>query len=101
MRLPLAYFESRRVGDTVARVQELENIRQFLTGTAMTVILDSIFAVVYLTLMFYYNVKLTFVALAVIPLFAILSIVATPILRNWLNETFNRSADSQSFSSRR
>ncbi len=97
MRLPLSYFESRRVGDTVARVQELEQIRQFLTGTALTVILDSIFAVVYLALMFYYNVPLTFVALAVLPLFATLTIVATPILRNWLNETFNRSADSQSF----
>ena len=97
MRLPLAYFEARRVGDTVARVQELENIRQFLTGTALTVILDSIFAVVYLALMFYYNAQLTWVALAVIPLFAILTVVATPILRNWLNETFNRSADSQSF----
>ncbi|MBW4645313.1 MAG: peptidase domain-containing ABC transporter [Goleter apudmare HA4340-LM2] len=97
MRLPLAYFESRRVGDTVARVQELEQIRQFLTGTALTVILDSIFAVVYLALMFYYNIPLTFVALAVLPLFATLTIVATPILRNWLNETFNRSADSQSF----
>jgi ATP-binding cassette subfamily B protein len=97
MRLPLAYFEARRVGDTVARVQELENIRQFLTGTALTVILDSIFAVIYLALMFYYNVQLTWVALAVIPLFAILTIVSTPILRNWLNETFNRSADSQSF----
>ncbi|TAF09225.1 MAG: type I secretion system permease/ATPase [Nostocales cyanobacterium] len=97
MRLPLAYFESRRVGDTVARVQELEQIRQFLTGTALTVILDSIFAVVYLGLMFYYNIPLTFVALAVLPLFATLTIVATPILRNWLNETFNRSADSQSF----
>ncbi|MEH2060313.1 MAG: type I secretion system permease/ATPase [Nostoc sp.] len=97
MRLPLAYFESRRVGDTVARVQELEQIRQFLTGTALTVILDSIFTVVYLALMFYYNVPLTFVALAVLPLFATLTIVATPILRNWLNETFNRSADSQSF----
>lgn len=97
MRLPLAYFESRRVGDTVARVQELENIRQFLTGTALTVILDSIFAVVYLALMFYYNIQLTWVALAVIPLFAILTLVSTPILRNWLNETFNRSADSQSF----
>jgi ATP-binding cassette, subfamily B, bacterial len=97
MRLPLAYFESRRVGDTVARVQELEQIRQFLTGTALTVILDSIFAVVYLALMFYYNIQLTFVALAVLPLFAALTIVATPILRNWLNETFNRSADSQSF----
>jgi ATP-binding cassette subfamily B protein len=97
MRLPLAYFESRRVGDTIARVQELEKIRQFLTGTALTVILDSIFAVVYLALMFYYNIPLTFVALAVLPLFATLTIVATPILRNWLNETFNRSADSQSF----
>ncbi|MDH6097932.1 peptidase domain-containing ABC transporter [Anabaenopsis sp. FSS-46] len=97
MRLPLAYFESRRVGDTIARVQELEQIRQFLTGTALTVILDSFFAVVYLVLMFYYNIQLTFVALAVLPLFAALTIISTPILRNWLNETFNRNADSQSF----
>lgn len=97
MRLPLSYFESRRVGDTVARVQELENIRQFLTGTAMTVVLDAIFAVVYLTIMFYYSVTLTWVSLAVLPLFAILTIISTPILRGWLNETFNRSADSQSF----
>ena len=97
MRLPLAYFESRRVGDTIARVQELEQIRQFLTGTALTVILDSIFALLYLILMFYYNIQLTFVALAVLPLFAALTITSTPILRNWLNETFNRSADSQSF----
>ncbi|MBW4441495.1 MAG: type I secretion system permease/ATPase [Plectolyngbya sp. WJT66-NPBG17] len=97
MRLPLAYFESRRVGDTVARVQELENIRQFLTGTALTVILDSIFAVVYLALMFFYSIPLTGVALAVLPLYAALTLTTTPILRNWLNETFNRSADSQSF----
>ena len=97
MRLPLQYFESRRVGDTVARVQELENIRQFLTGTALTVVLDSIFAVVYLLLMAYYSLFLTGVALAVLPLFAILTLVSTPILRNWLNETFNRNADSQSF----
>ncbi|OUL18321.1 type I secretion system permease/ATPase [Nostoc sp. RF31YmG] len=97
MRLPLNYFESRRVGDTVARAQELENIRQFLTGTALTVILDSIFSVVYLALMFSYSFTLTWVALAVIPLFALLTLVATPILRHWLNETFNRGADSQSF----
>lgn len=97
MRLPLSYFESRRVGDTVARVQELEEIRQFLTSTALTVILDSIFSVVYLGMMAYYNIPLTGVALAVIPLFAVLTLISTPILRNWLNETFNRSADSQSF----
>ncbi|HEY9644765.1 MAG TPA: ABC transporter transmembrane domain-containing protein, partial [Chroococcidiopsis sp.] len=97
LRLPLSYFEARRVGDTVARVQELEEIRQFLTSTALTVILDSIFAVIYLAVMFYYSIKLTWVALAVLPLFALLTLVSTPILRNWLNETFNRSADSQSF----
>jgi ATP-binding cassette, subfamily B, bacterial len=97
MRLPLKYFEARRVGDTVARVQELENIRQFMTGTALTVILDSIFTVVYLALMAYYSLVLTGVALAVLPLFAILTIVSTPIMRNWLNESFNRNADSQSF----
>lgn len=97
LRLPLSYFEARRVGDTVARVQELEEIRQFLTSTALTVVLDSIFSVVYLVMMGYYSLMLTGVALAVIPLFAILTLVATPILRIWLNETFNRSADSQSF----
>jgi ATP-binding cassette subfamily B protein len=97
MQLPLAYFEARRVGDTAARVQELENIRQFLTGTALTVILDSLFVVMYLALMFYYSVSLTWVALAVIPLFAVLILVSTPILRSWLNQTFNQNADSQSF----
>lgn len=97
LRLPLSYFEARRVGDTVARVQELEEIRQFLTSTALTVVLDSIFSVVYLGMMFYYSTKLTGVALAVIPLFAVLTLLATPVLRYWLNETFNRSADSQSF----
>jgi ATP-binding cassette subfamily B protein len=78
-------------------VQELEEIRQFLTSTALTVILDSVFSVVYLGMMFYYSMKLTGVALAVIPLFAVLTLLATPVLRHWLNETFNRSADSQSF----
>ena len=97
LRLPLGYFESRRVGDTVARVQELENIRQFLTGTALTVVLDGIFTVVYLALMFYYSSKLTMVSLAVMPVFVGLILVATPVLRNWLNESFNRRADSQSF----
>jgi ATP-binding cassette, subfamily B, bacterial len=97
MRLPLSYFEARRVGDTVARVQELENIRQFLTGTALTVVLDAIFAVVYLVLMFYYSAKLTGWSLTVLPFFVILTLVSTPILRKWLNESFNRNADSQSF----
>jgi ATP-binding cassette, subfamily B, bacterial len=97
LQLPLAYFEARRVGDTVARVQELENIRQFLTGTALTVVLDAAFIVVYLALMLFYSPKLTVVGLAIVPVLIVLILVVTPILRNWLNESFNRHADSQSF----
>lgn len=97
LQLPLAYFESRRIGDTIARAQELENIRQFLTGTALTVILDGIFVVVYLILMLFYSGKLTLVSLIVVPCFVALIWFVTPILRNWLNESFNRRADSQAF----
>ena len=97
LELPLAYFEARRVGDTVARAQELENIRQFLTGTALTVVIDAVFMVVYLGLMLFYSPKLTLVSLAVIPALIGLMLFTTPVLRNWLNESFNRHADSQSF----
>lgn len=97
LQLPLAYFEARRVGDTVARVQELENIRQFLTGTALTVVLDAAFIVVYLALMLFYSPQLTLISLAVVPILIVLILVITPILRNQLNESFNRHADSQSF----
>lgn len=97
LQLPLAYFETRRVGDTIARVQELENIRQFLTGTALTVVLDGIFVVVYLALMVFYSGQLTLVSLAITPFFIALIWFVTPILRDLLNESFNRRADSQAF----
>jgi subfamily B ATP-binding cassette protein HlyB/CyaB len=95
--LPLRYFEVRRVGDTIARVRELENIRQFLTGAPLTTFLDVIFMFVFIAVMFFYSVKLTFVALICLPLFAGLSIVVTPLLRVRLDERFNRGADSQSY----
>ncbi|NJM98737.1 MAG: peptidase domain-containing ABC transporter [Phormidesmis sp. RL_2_1] len=97
VQLPLAYFESRRVGDTVANVQELENIRQFLTGTSLTVVLDAMFTVVYIAVMIAYSPMLTLAALAVVPLFILLIVGITPTLQHWLNESFNRRADSQSF----
>ena len=97
VHLPLAFFEARRTGDTVANVQELENIRQFLTGTSLTVVLDALFVVVYLAVMVAYSPLLTLASLAVVPLFVVLIVAATPLLRDWLNESFNRRADSQSF----
>jgi len=95
--LPLKYFEVRRVGDTVARVRELENIRHFLTGAPLTSILDVMFIGVYLVVMFIYSTTLTFVVLGAMPLFAMLSLIITPMLRHRLDERFNRGAESQAF----
>lgn len=97
LALPLRYFEVRRVGDTVARVRELENIRQFLTGSPLTSLLDVMFMVLFIGVMFFYSVTLTLVALAVLPLFAGLSVLVTPMLRHRLDERFNRGADAQSY----
>lgn len=95
--LPLRYFEVRRVGDTVARVRELENIRHFLTGTPLTSLLDTMFMAIFIVVMFFYSVKLTFVALAALPFFAALSAFVTPMLRHRLDERFNKGADAQSY----
>jgi len=97
LQLPLSYFQARRVGDSVARIRELENIRSFLTGNAMTLVLDVLFSFVFLAVMFFYSVTLTFVVLASIPLYLILSLIFTPVIRNRLNDKFNKAAENQSF----
>ena len=97
LRLPLRYFDRRPVGELSSRVNELENIRQFLTGTALTVVLDALFSVVYILVMFIYSVKLTFVALATIPLFMILTFFVSPIVRRQLRTKAERNAETQSF----
>ncbi len=95
--LPLAYFEARRTGDTVARVRDLEAVRGFLTSSSVTVVLDLAFTVVFLALMFWYSTMLTAVVLATLPLYALLSAALTPALRHRLNERFRHSADNHAF----
>jgi ATP-binding cassette, subfamily B, bacterial HlyB/CyaB len=95
MQLPLAYFQARRVGDTAARVRELENIRSFLTGSALTLLLDAVFSIVFIALMFSYSASLTLVVLASLPAYLLLGIGVVPVLRARLNEKFARGAENQ------
>lgn len=97
LRLPLRYFEKRPVGELSTRINELENIRQFLTGTALTVVLDAIFSVVYIVVMFIYSWLLTLVTLSVIPLFILLTIIVSPIVRRQLRAKAERQAETQSY----
>ncbi len=96
-RLPLRYFEQRPVGELATRINELENIRQFLTGTALTVVLDAIFSVVYIAVMLAYSWQLTIIALATLPAFAILTWIVSPIVRTQLRTKAERNAESQSY----
>ena len=96
LALPLSYFESRRVGDSVARVRELEHIRAFLTGQALTLVLDVLFSALFIAVMLSYSPTLTLVVLATLPLYVALSLGVIPVLRARLDEQFARAAQNQS-----
>jgi ATP-binding cassette, subfamily B, bacterial HlyB/CyaB len=95
--LPLAYFQSRRVGDSVARVRELENIRTFLTSSALTLVIDLFFTFVFIGVMFLYSPFLTWIVLASFPVYIAISAGATPLFRRRLDEKFQRGAENQAF----
>jgi ATP-binding cassette, subfamily B, bacterial HlyB/CyaB len=97
LRLPLQYFERRPVGELSTRINELENIRQFLTGTALTVGLDALFSVVYIVVMLFYSWQLTLVGLATIPVFVIITLIASPTVSKQLRTKAERNSDTQSY----
>ena len=96
LRLPLGYFSDRPVGEVSSRINELEKIRRFLTGTALTVILDAVFAVIYIGVMLLYSVQLTIWALVVVPLFVGVTFLSAPIIRKQLREQAEANARVQS-----
>ncbi len=95
--LPIGYFESRRTGDSVARVRELENIRNFLTSSALTLVIDIFFTFVFLAVMFYYSAALTWIVVGSFPFYIALSVSVTPAFRRKLDNKFSRGAENQAF----
>jgi subfamily B ATP-binding cassette protein HlyB/CyaB len=95
--LPIAYFATRRVGDSIARVRELENIRAFLTGSALTLTIDLFFTFVFFAVMFLYSPTLTWVVIASLPIYILISAFFTPMFRRRLDEKFARGAENQAF----
>jgi ATP-binding cassette subfamily B protein len=96
LSLPLRFFEARRVGDLLKRLNENAKVRHLLTGRAVGVLLDALMIVVYLGLMFFYSTKLALVALAFLPLYAGLTLAMTPLLRRQYREAFERAAEAES-----
>ncbi len=97
MRLPIAFFHNRQVGNTVARVRELDTIREFITSSALTLVIDLGFTFVFFAVLYFYSPTLTWIVLGSIPFYVLLSAYITPVLRRRLNEKFQRGAENQAF----
>lgn len=95
--LPIRYFEKWQVGEVVSRVGELENLRRFITGSSLTLVLDIVFALIYFGVMFLYSKVLSIVVLVSLPLFIVLNIVVAPIYKRRINERFLVGAENKSF----
>ncbi|XIA62312.1 type I secretion system permease/ATPase [Bradyrhizobium sp. TZ2] len=97
LALPIGYFQARRVGDSVARVRELENIRNFLTSSGLTLVIDLFFTSIFIAVLFYYSPLLTWIVLASFPFYVGISAAATPLFQQRLDEKFKRGAENQAF----
>ncbi len=97
LRLPLSYFENRQVGDTLARMKELETVRQFITGSGLLLFIDLIFLVIFLAVMWVFSKFLTSLVLLFLPIIFGCSFVLTPLLRNKLEDKYSSNSANQSF----
>jgi subfamily B ATP-binding cassette protein HlyB/CyaB len=97
LSLPFRYFEVRKVGNIIARVRELENLRQFMTNISLTVLLDTVFSILFVVIMAVYSVYLTLIVLLFVAAIALISIIATPMIKARLDEKFQKGAAAQSF----
>ncbi len=96
LRIPLGYFDKRPVGELGSRIAELEKIRNFLTGQALTTILDAIFSLIYIVVMVIYSWLLTIIALGVVPIQILITILGTPLIRRQIREIAQENAKTQS-----
>ena len=97
LKLPLRYFEVRRVGDTLTRVSALSSIREFLTGSSITAVLDGIFSIVFFAIMAYYSWSLTIIALLPAPMYLLINILVTPVYKKRISEYWQTGALNNAF----
>ena len=96
LRLPLGYFDRRPVGELSTRIGELEKIRNFLTGQALTTVIDCSFSVIYIGVMCLYSWQLTIIALLVVPIQVTFTILGAPIFRKQFRNAAKENAKTQS-----
>ena len=97
LRLPLSYFETRYVGDITSRIAENQKIRRFITGSAITTLLDLLMVFVYVGLMVWYSWQMAALALVMVPLLAIVTLISTPFIQQVSREEFTARTQEGSY----
>ncbi len=97
LALPMTYFATRKVGEIVARVKEMESVRSFFTGSGLTSGVDLFFTIFFLLVMAYYSPALTLVVVVSLPLFLAVSMILIPVLNKYVEDRFVKAAENQSF----
>ena len=97
MALPMSYFESRRTGDTISRIREVETIRNFLTGSSLTILIDLFFVIIFIAVMYLFSAKLATIVVIALPIFFLISFILTPLMRSKLEDKHEKIAENQSF----
>ena len=97
IHLPLDYYRARQTGETAMRIREADNVRAFLTGSTIPTAIDLVFAVVFVIVMYLFSPTLTFIVLASLPFYLLISYISSPLLQKRLSEKSKLASDSQSF----
>ncbi|MEQ4923339.1 peptidase domain-containing ABC transporter [Proteus hauseri] len=96
-KLPLSYFKHRQTGTIVARVKELDIIREFITRTLLLLVVDFLFIFVFIFIMAILSLKLTLLFLATIPLYFILAKIISPKIEQSIQQLYHKSAINTAF----
>lgn len=96
-RLPFGFFKNRRTGEIIARIREVENVRHFLTGVPLSSVLDILFLIVYIIVLYIYSFSLANIVMLTIPAFIILYAIITPLFKKQLDEKFKYNAEMQNY----
>lgn len=96
IRLKSDFFSSRQAGQVISRIQELSHIRQFITGSAFMMVLDLLFIIIFISVMFTYSALLTWITIAALILYFLLWLVLGPIIRYWVEQEYKANADNTS-----
>lgn len=95
--LPASFHGTRKTGEFMSRFYDTSNIRDAISTTTLTIMLDSIMAIVCGALLYYINVTLFFITLVMMVIYAIIMFLFRKPIKAVNHEIMEREAQVTSY----